>query len=217
RWNARDNTRVDYDLACITSDPDNLFVEDGVLVLRARQERDTCGSATRDYTVAYLDTIGKASFTYGRFEIRAKSPNGRDDSRGLWPAFWLRPDDGGNGEIDVVELPGGAQYYQAATQAIFHSYAPSTKQDNRHTFAEGYPGDGFHTYTTEWTPDALVWYIDGEEVYRRDRSTTPWFDDFHRPYNLRLNFQVGGWLGDPDPSTVFPADFVVDYVRVWQR
>jgi beta-glucanase (GH16 family) len=217
RWNAKDATSVDYDLACITKRDQNVFVRGGLLTLRARKESLSCGSQHRAYTTSYLDTIGRASFTYGRFEVRAKSPTGPNDSKGLWPAFWLRPDDGGNGEIDVVELPGGAQYYRAATQAIFHDYKP-TKQDNRYTFETGNPADGFHTYTTEWEPGVLRWYIDGKRVYQRDRSTTPWFDEvFKRPYHLRLNFQVGGWLGDPDASTAFPADFQVDYVRVWQR
>ena len=53
---------------------------------------------------------------YGRFEMRAKSPNKpRPAPQGLWPAFWLRPDDGGNGEIDVTELPGGEDWYDKAT------------------------------------------------------------------------------------------------------
>jgi hypothetical protein len=55
-------------------------------------------------------------------------------------------------------------------------------------------------------------------VWTRDKSTTSWYDKaFHKPYNLRLNFQVGGWLGNPDSKTSFPADFVVDYVKVYQR
>jgi beta-glucanase (GH16 family) len=217
KWNAKNNTYVDYDQACITSRPENIMVSGGLLTLRARRETYTCGP-TREYTVPYLDTIGKCSWAYGRFEVRAKSPNGPTNSRGLWPAFWLRPDDGGNGEIDVVELPGGNQYYKAATQGIFFEYEPPTKQDQRWAFPSGYPGDGFHTYVTEWERNEIRWYIDGRLVWKRDPKTTPWFDKvFHKPYNLRLNFQVGGWLGNPDTSTVFPADFVVDYVRVWQR
>ena len=92
------------------------------------------------------------------------------------------------------------------------------RQDNRYTFRSGYPADGFHTYTTEWDANSLKWYIDGKLVWTRDKSTTSWYDKvFHKPYNIRLNFQVGGWLGNPDASTQFPADFVVDYVRVYQR
>jgi beta-glucanase (GH16 family) len=217
RWNARDASWVDYDRACITSRPQNVFVAAGVLTLRAAKEAYTCGSQRREYTDAYLDTIGTASFTYGRFEVRAKSPTGPTNSKGLWPAFWLRPDDGGHGELDVVELPGGSQYYKAATQAIFYDYTP-VKQDHRYTFPAGSPSDGFHTYTTEWESGVIRWYIDGVGVWQRDRSTTTWLDEaLGRRFHLRLNFQVGGWLGDPDATTVFPADFQVDYVRVWSR
>ncbi|MFC7547007.1 family 16 glycosylhydrolase [Plantactinospora sp. GCM10030261] len=216
KWTARDSW-VDYDRACITSRDNNVFVRDGMLTLRAHREGYSCGSERRAYTTAYLDTRGKASFTYGRFEIRAKSPNTPTGSTGLWPAFWMRPDDGGVGEIDVVELPGGANWYKGATQAIFYDYTP-IKQDNRSNLPNGYPGDGFHTYTTEWEPGVLRWYIDGREVYKRDRTTTSWFDKaFSRPFHLRINFQVGGWLGDPDAATRLPADFQVDYVRVWRR
>ncbi|MGA5305007.1 family 16 glycosylhydrolase [Nucisporomicrobium flavum] len=218
KWNLRDNEGRDIDLGCNVDDPKNTFVGGGNLTLRALRESATCSSQNRQFTQSYLDTIGKASWKYGRFEIRAKSPNKPETSQGLWPAFWLRPDDGGNGEIDVTELPGGRDWYDKSTAAIFFDYSP-VKQDTRIALpGGGYPGDGFHTYTTEWDANALKWYIDGKLVWTRDRSTTPWYDKaFNKPYNLRLNFQVGGWLGNPDSGTRFPADFVVDYVRVYQR
>ena len=218
KWNLRDNEGRDVDLGCNLDSPKNTLVGGGNLTLRALRETATCGSQTRQYTQSYLDTIGKASFTYGRFEIRAKSPNKADSSTGLWPAFWLRPDDGGNGEIDVTELPGGANWYAKSTAGIFWDYTP-VKQDTRLALPSGgYPADGFHTYTTEWDANALKWYIDGKLVWTRDRASTPWYDKaFHKPYNIRLNFQVGGWLGNPDAKTTFPADFVVDYVKVYQR
>jgi beta-glucanase (GH16 family) len=217
KWNVRDGEGRDVDLGCNVDDPKNSFESGGRLTIRALNETTRCGSQTRPYTQAYLDTIGKASFTYGRFEMRAKSPNQKASSQGLWPAFWLRPDGGGNGEIDVVELPGGQDWYDKATLGIFWDYTP-VKQDTRVALPSGYPGDGFHTYTTEWEPGVLRWYLDGKLVWQRDRNTTPWFDKaFSRPYNIRLNFQVGGWLGNPTGSTAFPADFAVDYVRVWQR
>ncbi|ASW54892.1 glycoside hydrolase family 16 protein [Plantactinospora sp. KBS50] len=217
KWNALGPTMVDYDKACITNRPDNVFVSGGVLTLRAKRESFTCGSERRAYTSAYLDTKGKASFTYGRFEVRAKAPTTPTGSTGIWPAFWLRPDDGGVGEIDVTELPGGANWYKLSTQAIFYDYTP-IKQDNRAALPNGIPSDGFHTYATEWEPGVMRWYLDGKLVWQRDRSTTSWFDKaFSRPFHLRLNIQVGGWLGDPDSATRFPSDFQVDYVRVWKR
>ncbi|HEX6356721.1 DNRLRE domain-containing protein [Actinophytocola sp.] len=232
KWNARPLTYLDFDKACITDRPDNVFVAGGNLTIRAKREQMTCwnGGGTRQYTTAYLDTIGHADFTYGRFETRAKSPNGPNDSKGLWPAFWLRrtavstggdPNDG-NGEIDVMELPGGSQYYKASTSAIFRDYTP-TKQDYRYPFpGTTYPGDGFHVYAMEWEPDVLRFYVDGTLISWAPRTpaTTPWFDDVfngNARYHLRLTFHVGGWLGDPDATTAMPADFQVDYVRVYQR
>jgi beta-glucanase (GH16 family) len=218
KWNVRNGEGRDIDLGCNVSNPKNSFVGGGNLTIRALRESVGCGSQTRQFSQAYLDTIGKHSWTYGRFEMRAKSPNKPETSTGLWPAFWLRPDDGGNGEIDVTELPGGKGWYDKSTAAIFYDYSP-VKQDTRIPLpGGGYPGDGFHTYTTEWDTESLRWYIDGKLVWTRDKNTTPWYDKvFHKPYNIRLNFQVGGWLGNPDTSTAFPADFVVDYVRVYQR
>jgi beta-glucanase (GH16 family) len=218
RWNLRPSEGRDIDRGCNTDSPRNAFVAGGVLTLRALRESIRCGGQTRAYSQAYLDTIGTASWTNGRFEVRARSPNGPGRSTGLWPAFWLRPDDGGNGEIDVVELPGGDAWHTEATHAIFFDYSPVKQETRTWPWPGGHPGDGFHTYATEWEPGVLRWYVDGRLVWRRDRGTTSWFDAaFTRPYNLRLNFQVGGWLGEPDAATAFPADFVVDHVRVWQR
>jgi beta-glucanase (GH16 family) len=217
KWNTRHEGRS-TDVACNTASSKNQSVSGGMLTLRALQESVQCSGQTRQFSEGYLDTIGKHSWTYGRFEMRAKSPNGPNNSKGLWPAFWLRPNDGGNGEIDVIELPGGSKYYQQNTLAIFYNYNPIKQDIGVKTPGGGYPGDGFHTYATEWEPGVLRWYIDGVKVWERNRSTTPWFDEvFSKPYNIRLNFQTGGWLGNPDASTQFPADFVVDYVRVYQR
>ena len=218
KWNLRNGEGRDIDLGCNVSSPKNSFVTGGNLTLRALREQSTCSGQTRQYTQAYLDTIGKSSWTYGKFEMRAKSPNKPSSSTGLWPAFWLRPDDGGNGEIDVTELPGGTSWYDKSTAAIFWDYSP-VKQDTRLSLpGGGYPGDGFHTYTTEWDKNSLKWYLDGKLVWTRDRTTTSFYDKaFNKPYNIRLNFQVGGWLGNPDANTAFPADFVVDYVRVFQH
>jgi beta-glucanase (GH16 family) len=217
KWNAR-NSSLDFDKACIRST--NVSVGGGNLTLQAKKEDAVCaGGTTRHYTSSYVDTIGKASWTYGRFEIRAKSPTTPTTSRGLWPAFWLRPDDGGNGEIDVVELPGGSAYYDKATAAIFREYTVPTKNDIRLPLPGGaIPSDGFHTYVTEWEAGELRWYFDDVLMWSRTPATTSWYTEcFNKPYNIRLNFQVGGWLGDPDASTVFPASFVVDYVKVLQR
>lgn len=218
KWNLRHAEGRDVDRGCNTDSPANAFLTGGTLVLRALRQPLACGAQRRAYSEAYLDTIGLAHWTYGRFEVRARSPTGPGDSTGLWPAFWLRPEDGGHGEIDVMELPGGDHWYRKATQAIFFDYSPVKQESRSWPWPGGHPGDGFHTYALQWEPGTLRWFIDDKLVWRRDRASTPWFDAaFAKPYDLRLNIQVGGWLGDPDAATRFPADFIVDYVRVYQR
>jgi beta-glucanase (GH16 family) len=40
---------------------------------------------------------------------------------------------------------------------------------------------------------------------------------FDTSFHMLLNLAVGGnWPGSPDGSTVFPAEMLVDYVRVYQ-
>src|SRR5262245_39599144 len=64
--------------------PNNVEVSNGSLKLKAIREK----MENREYTSARLLTKGKADFTYGKIEIRAKLPAGR----GLWPAFWMLGD-----------------------------------------------------------------------------------------------------------------------------
>ena len=46
----------------------------------------------------------------------------------------------------------------------------------------------------------------------------PWPAPFDQPFYLILNVAVGGaFLGNPDATTQFPAEMLVDYVRVYDR
>jgi len=76
--------------------PDNARVEHGMLVIEARRERvinPAFDAASPDwkrnrpaaeYTSASVTTRGLHTFTYGRFEMRARI----DTRSGMWPAFW---------------------------------------------------------------------------------------------------------------------------------
>ena len=80
----------------------------------------------------------------------------------------------------------------------------------------------FHTFALEWEEGKLRWYVDGELF--QSLGTGMWYSSsaafpapFNRDFHLLINLAVGGnWPGSPDGSTVFPQDFVVDYVRVYQ-
>lgn len=222
KWNVRNNTRNSNELSCLTSRPQNVSVGGGVLNIKGQRESYNCGE-TRAFTSGYLDTIGKASWTYGKFEMRAILPTQASTSKGMWPAFWLRPNDGGAGEIDIMEAIGSAASdteYSKSHQTIWYDYNKTyPSQSKSAPIPNGLPSTGYHVYAVEWNPGSLVFTIDGVTVYTRDRTTTSWFDAaFSRPFNIRLNLQVGGsWPGTPDANTDFSKTYAIDYVRVYQK
>jgi len=211
-----------------TAEPRNAFVRDGSLHIRALKE----SLHGRGYTSARLKTRardGAALFAqaYGRFEFRAKLPVGR----GLWPALWMLPQDDAygswplSGEIDVMEARGqepgkvlGTIHYGAPWPANEHA-------SGEYAFPAGRSIAEFHDYAVEWEPGEIRWSVDGR-VYAtrrswwtgRDGSRAPWPAPFDRPFHLVMNLAVGGkFLGDPDASTPFPAEMLVDHVRVYEK
>ena len=196
--------------------PANRTVANGVLRIQARKENTVTSYGTYNYTSGLVTTDretdttsipAKFDFLYGYVEIRAKIPGGR----GLWPAFWMLPSDHSTSEeIDIMEILGDhpeinyMTYHWGTHQSFGGSWTISNAD-----FSQGY-----HTYAVDWSPDALVWSIDGVERQRiTDASIIS-----HKLMNLIANLQVGGsWAGNPDANTVFPANFDIDYIRVWKK
>ncbi|GAA0925992.1 glycoside hydrolase family 16 protein [Kribbella koreensis] len=192
----------------------------GNLVITARQENGgfQCHYGPCQYTSARLLTAQTFTQTYGRFEARIKIPG----TQGVWPAFWMLGAEGGgwpnNGEIDIMENIGrepntvhgtihGPGY--SGAEGIGAGYNSPNGQAFR---------DGFHTYTVDWEPGAITWYVDGVQYQRRtpaDLGGDTWV--FNHPFFLIMNVAVGGyWPGYPDGSTVMPQTMTIDYVRVNQ-
>lgn len=234
RWSVEDHSTFgdgNGELACLLNRPENVRVRDGVMRLRAVREpkpracrpHDNRFPTGRRYTSAMVSTKGRADWLYGRFEVRAKLPTQQGTSKGIWPALWMRPTQGGNGELDVFEAIGSSVTRPEAPQVhqtIWFDYQRThPKQAHAARPPSGSPSDGFHVYALDWARGSVRWYIDGRLTYTRDRTTTPWLDEaFGRPLFLRLNLAVGGtWPGEPDASSAFPADYLVDYVRVYQH
>ena len=230
KWEVLNNSPFGHgngELACLMNRPENVAVKDGQLHINALRKESPikCGSrGDYSYTSGHLTTKDRAAFTYGRFEMRAQLPTAPGVSKAMWPAFWLRPVDGGIGEIDIMEAVGSTQgdtsVSSKAQQTIHYDYKGThDPQDNEHTFQSGLPSDGMHVYAVEWEESELRWYIDDELVYTRNAETTPWLKEaFSRDFFIRLNLAVGStYLGAPDEHTQFPATYAVDYVRVYQR
>ena len=141
---------------------------------------------------------------FGRFEIRCKIPPGK----GLWPAFWLLPEDTSwPPEIDVFEALG--QQPKTVHMTAHWLQNGDHQQDGKEYTGPDFSRD-FHTFAVEWSADKITWFVDG--VKRHELSgQSP-----QGPMYLLANLAVGGdWPGAPDASTQFPATFSIDYVRAY--
>lgn len=198
-----------------TPRPENIFFQDGKLIIEARKE----SYSGKSYTSSKILTSGKKSFRYGRIDIRAKLPKGK----GIWPALWLLPQNNvyGNwpksGEIDLMELVGhepnkvyGTAHYGPGPQ--------STSTSRNYALSSGSFNDEFHVFSVEWKQDQIKWYVDNNLYSTLNKSdigslTWPFNEDFYFIFNVAVG---GYWPGDPDATTYFPQWMIVDYIRVYQ-
>lgn len=198
---------------------DSAGLENGLLVITAREE-DVGG---KQYTSARINTRDRFAFRYGRIEARMRLPAGQ----GLWPAFWLLPQDdvyGGwaaSGEIDIMEAVnlGGTGGNNVHGTIHFGGEWPNNQFTGSSYLVPTDAKADFHTYALEWDPTELRWYVD-DVLYAMQNawSTTggPYPAPFDQPFYLLLNVAVGGnWPGAPDSTTAFPATLEVDWVRVY--
>jgi beta-glucanase (GH16 family) len=200
----------------------NSRVEKGNLVIDALQEKFTGpDGVTREYTSARLKTEKLFTQKYGKFEARIRIPKGQ----GMWPAFWMLGDDiptvgwPACGEIDIMENVG---FEPGTVHGTIHGpgYSGDKSLGAPYTLPGGNVADDFHLFAVEWEPKEIRFYVDGQMYETRTPADLPvgtrWV--FDHPFFLILNVAVGGkWPGNPDASTKFPQQMLVDYVRVYSR
>ena len=265
RWVASTNCPPVY-LACDTDRQENVEVADGRLRLRTLREtysginqwRDAGNQygpvttytpgryQTKAFTSGRVETTGLQSFTYGRFEILARLPQGH----GTFFAIWMQPDDSpygrgaSAGEIDIAEGAniGTENLYGVDAQIrgpgwgihhVVHMGQPFTNPFSL-TNLDVNPAESFHLYAVEWDTASIRFYIDESRVLTVPVSD--WFSHpsgqaapvnnpyapFDVPFNLIINNTVGNWATESLPghqvpdSTVFPATLEVEYVRAYQ-
>ena len=211
------------ELESYTARPQNVQVSGGNLIITALKE-DYTGSdgIARHYTSARMQTKGLFSQQYGRFEARIKIPKGQ----GMWPAFWML---GNNidtagwpacGELDIMENIGKEP---AIVHGTLHGTGyPPEGYTAAYTLPNGQNfSDDFHVFAAEWEPQQIRLYVDGTLYATDTKAASPqpanWpFDS--QPLFMLLNLAVGGnWPGDPDGTTQFPQQMLVDYVKVYQK
>jgi beta-glucanase (GH16 family) len=197
-------------------DSNNVFIKNGILSITARKEK----KQGKDYSSARMVTRGKADFTYGRIEIRAKLPKGR----GTWPAGWML---GSNleevgwplcGEIDILEHVGfDPDTVVGSVHTVTYNHIKGT-QKSKKLFIKN-PYTEFHTYSIEWTAEKMDFLLDNIPyltVQNEHKTDKEW--PFNKPQYLLLNLAIGGnWGGEKGvDETIFPVQMEVDYVRVFQ-
>jgi beta-glucanase (GH16 family) len=166
------------------------------------------------YLSGLITSRDSFNFTYGYAEARAKTPFGK----GFWSAFWLLNtvyDRGDEPEIDIMEHIGDDQDVMYHT---YHYYDHFEDSEELHS-TPSVPVVGidftadFHTFAVDWRPGTLIFYVDGIETYRLDDPRVSSVDMY-----VLANTAVGGWWpGSPDETTQFPAEYQLDYIRVYQK
>ncbi len=211
-----------HELETYTDHRTNIEQRDGHLVITARKEDLTGADGfARSYTSARIKTQGRFAQAYGRFEARMQLPVGK----GIWPAFWLLGEDVASagwprcGEIDIMEEIGDPSTVYSTLHGPGYS--------GGHAISAKFPlpagettNSGFHVYAVEWAPNDIKFFFDDRLIVERTPADLPpgahWAYD--HPFFVILNFAVGGdWPGNPDASTAFPQQMLVDYVRVYRR
>ncbi|MGW6640718.1 family 16 glycosylhydrolase, partial [Streptomyces cyaneofuscatus] len=223
RWQLETGDNVNnHERQFYTSGTNNAALDgQGNLVITAKRENPAnynCWYGRCEYTSARLNTAGKFTAQYGRVEARMKLPRGQ----GIWPAFWMLGNDFGNvgwpasGEIDIMENVG---IEPGTVHGTLHGpgYSGSGGIGAGYTLPGGAAfADAFHTFAIDWSPNSIRWSVNGNVYQTRtpaDLGGRQWV--FNKPFFLILNLAVGGyWPGDPDSSTRFPQQLIVDYVRV---
>jgi beta-glucanase (GH16 family) len=195
---------------------DNASIKDGILTIEARKE----DKGEAKYTSSRIISRGLGDFLYGRFEARMKLPAGR----GTWPAFWMLPSDFSygvwpkSGEIDVMEHVGwdpGVVHVTVHTEK--NNFANGTQVSGTKNVPDF--SSEFHLYRVDWTPYAVRGYVDGEKVFEyvnKNTGYSAW--PFNKRFFLLLNLAIGGQWGGAKgvDDTIFPARFLIDYVRVYK-
>lgn len=229
------------ELQYYTREPENVSVKDSLLTIRAVKESlHGCGYTSARLRTRKRDGTPLFSKLYGKFEFRAKVPWGK----GMWPALWLLPLDdkyGGwaaSGEIDVMEIVGEKPHQTLGTIHFGSTFPERELVTHVYDIPNGSTVADWHVYTVEWEPGEIRWLLDGVlwatqnfwwscskktadgagVVAKSQADVNPWPAPFDQPFYLIMNVAVGGnFPGHPNAETQFPAEMVVDYVRVYDK
>ena len=232
------------ELQYYTHEPENVQVRDSCVFIRAvKAPLHGCGYTSARLKTRARDGTVLFAKQYGRVEFRARVPWGK----GLWPALWmLQVEDkyGGwaaSGEIDLMEIVGDKPHEVLGSIHFGSAYPKRSLITHVHALPANSTVADWHVYAVEWEPGEIRFYVDGVLTATCDHwwscsklksgndagigvepknagDLNPWPAPFDQPFYLLMNVAVGGnFPGAPNDETRFPAELVVDYVRVYEK
>ena len=193
---------------------ENTRVENGTLIIESLKEE----FEGFQYTSGSINTLDKKSFEGDfRVEVRARLPKGK----GIWPAIWMM---GVNrktlgwpkcSELDIMEFVGhtpntlyATMHWADSTVDFKHmSQGEKTRMRTLH--------DSYHLYALERTGKQIKVFVDEDCILTFEPPLTAYPDSFTGPLYLLLNTAIGGSWGGEIDNSIFPQQFVFDYVRVY--
>lgn len=168
--------------------------------------------ADQAYT-GMISTQNKFMPTYGYFETRVYLPR----EKGMWAAFWLHSPSFGKvlddfkasgAEIDIFEYLGNKK--RRVQHALHWNGYDENLTSRSERIREPSLRKGWHTFGLLWTPEGYTYYVNGEATWQISEAVS------QRSQYIILSVEVGEWAGKIKRADL-PAEFVVDYVRVYQK
>ena len=171
-----------------THSADNLWVEDGVLVMRVNG-----GTTPGAQTVGAEIFTTREDFLYGSFRALAKTSV--EPGTVSSPLFYYLND---TSEIDVEILSE-----QNTDGLVNYTIHENTQGANTHQlFEAGFdPSADFHEYRFDWTPEGVTFYLDGEPTGVVLTGNTP-----YEPGRIMVNHWTlsdPGWGGGPPAGDAY--------------
>ena len=235
KWSREENNYGggNFERQAYRTGPRYSFVKDGNLNIAVyREAHTTTDGKTQPYSSARLRTLNRGDWKFGRFEIRAKMPNGE----GIWPAIWMMPTNSpygtwaASGEIDIVESRGSKVRETLGALHFGGKWPNNVHLDHTYRFPGKDASEDFHVYALEWNGSEISWFVDG--VKWKTRKNSEWHSTaapgnpsapYDHPFHLILNVAVDGRFFEKEdqkadrlPAGAFPQVMQVDYVRVYK-
>lgn len=176
--------------------------------------------STAGYTSGCIITEGLHSWKFGRIEVRARLPKGQ----GIWPAIWMMGEDRSQvgwphcGEIDIMEFIGtepeniyGTVHFPGKEGETYNSNGAKTQSKSL--------SGKFHVYAIEWTKESIDFFLDNKKYHSfpLEMAESEDGNPFRKPHYLLINLAMGANWPGPIDDAVLPQEFIIDYVRVYQR